>query len=128
VRIPVFTNKTINTFKWKDWSASLGVELDWWRVPTLYNAELLPEILRRKTPLMGPRMVNHVTSTCYALFQQKHVRPGIIRKFNKIKQSRPYLSGESLLDHKISILLEKLEQVREKYPLAEARGEHEQVD
>ncbi|QCR22606.1 polysaccharide pyruvyl transferase family protein [Pontibacter sp. SGAir0037] len=112
--IPVKFYKSINEFKWLDWTQSLNLQYEPTVLRPLYDKA---SVSKKITTRFGniPDFIIKQSAQLYTSYQDAFLQKSIIRDFAKLRHSRIFLSRETLLDEKVERLLYKLEHVQLKY-------------
>jgi len=115
--VPVVSNRTINDFKWRDWTSSLNLEYRPTRLETLFEGTALRDAIGCRVPVMGG-----LASRAYGAYQKLLIEPRVRKRFSELEHGARYLSEERVLDEKVDQLLGKLEEFKRRYrvPATEA--------
>lgn len=109
--IPFKCYKTINEFKWKDWTSSLNIEYNNNHVPPIFSKKMIEQKISFKLQnklSMGIKL----SSKGYKVYQDIFIKPPFIKKLNQLKNSDSYLSKESVLNEKVNLLIDRLEHLK----------------
>lgn len=112
--IPVKMFGHINSFKWEDWTLSMGMNYSPHSTPSLFNDMHIRQVLHEKMPWDKGIMAAAI-APAYKTYQHYHKERKFISAIKQIMQKQPLLSKESLLQSKTSQLLDILESIRIDY-------------
>ena len=113
--IPIKCYPTINEFKWQDWTASLEMEFSPFQVKELYEASVIKDFLRRKSPVKLPEMLFGLVAKSRTVYEDVFIKGKAIKGFQEAKKIVPQLSADSLLNSKVAALKDKLVYTKMKY-------------
>ncbi len=111
--IPVKMYKTVNEFKWRDWTMSLNMDYSPNILSSCFKKDVFINILKNKFSFL-PDIVFRAIVPFYHIMHIFKIRV-IKKQMMKIKNSNTMLSNEFLLQEKVEILKYKLKLVKEKY-------------
>lgn len=111
--IPVRTYKTVNEFKWNDWTSSMGLKYTPIEIPQIFNHDILKGKIKNK--FYGMSILNNMICDLYNHYQNYYLKDKLINEFCKLKSKISYLSDDGVLDLKLNMLLERLEYFKRKY-------------
>jgi succinoglycan biosynthesis protein ExoV len=112
--VPIFSNSSINFFKWNDFGGSLNLQLEINRTQTLYSQEFLEKIATNKMQ-RAPNFINKAIALGYKQFQNQFIERKVIAFFKNLKETTPILSDSQVLANKQEQLLEKLSMLSKDY-------------
>lgn len=114
--IPFKGYVNIREFKWQDWAQSVNVPYEPVRFPPLYdNVDTAADIIKLKTSGRFPGFVNRLGAHAVA-YNNRHLKfSSLVKKFKAVKETRPYLSADAVLDNRVDALREKLEYVKMRF-------------
>lgn len=113
--VPVVCYDTINAFKWRDFTTSMGLAYEPRRVPALFDKAFVTTMVRSRLQRMGLGFAQGPAALMYTTYQDRVVRRRALKAFEELKQARTFLSDRDLLERRIDALLERAEHVRRTY-------------
>jgi succinoglycan biosynthesis protein ExoV len=113
--IPVTSYPTINSFKWRDFTTSMGSEYRPRMTPSLFDRSVIDGIVANKLSRLSLEFLNTPIASCYSMYTTHYLEKQVLKRFKELKQARPILSDRSVLQQKVEKLLELAEGVRSKY-------------
>lgn len=113
--IPVRCYGTINSFKWRDFTASMGLEYQPQRIPALFDHAFSAPLVRGKLERSGLGFAHGPATFLYNTYQERIVRGQVLGAFKRLRTSKPFLSDRSLLGRRMDALLDKADHVRRTY-------------
>lgn len=115
--LPVTTNSTINEFKWNDWCQSLDVDYQPLRIPPLLGEAAAGQALRSKMSARFNSTVHRLASRSYEVAIEPVSFRLAVSRLKKAANSPSYLSAENTRASKLEQLLERVNSLKERYPL-----------
>jgi succinoglycan biosynthesis protein ExoV len=101
----------INTFKWQDWAKSMKLNVRLHPIPSLFNqrkiAEMTDEVFKG-----GAKPLQMISSSMLKWRQQWIREPLTVHKLKKLKNIKPQLSHNSMLEAKSQQLLDILQTIK----------------
>ncbi|HEY3405721.1 MAG TPA: polysaccharide pyruvyl transferase family protein [Ohtaekwangia sp.] len=114
--IPVKAYQGINNFKWNDWAWSLGMEYKPVPLRSMYKVnEFVLGIIKERAqsaPLFARKIIAHA----YVQYQNIFLQTSTIQQLKELKTQKQYLSADTIFNSKVDQLLDKLQEVKNKYP------------
>lgn len=114
--IPVKAYAAVNDFKWDDWASSLNMEYAPNPVHSvcLDNNHVLSAINRK----LGfvPAMLHKPIASGYGRYQNFFQQKSAIKQLRELKNKKQYLSADNIFNSKVDQLLEKIHEVKARYP------------
>lgn len=112
--IPVACYDTINTFKWRDFTASMQLAYEPYRLSPLFDRERVQGMVRAKLGRYGAGFLTAPVAWSVSIGQHLRYRE-VARAFTRLKGATPLLSDRDLLDDRIAALLGRADHVRRIY-------------
>jgi succinoglycan biosynthesis protein ExoV len=113
--VPVVTNDRINEFKWRDWTASLDMDYDPQRIPSIYQRSHIENGIRHRLGELLPNVGVRVAASTVDLWYRTTAQEKVHTAFEKLKRGDPFLSTRKVFDENTLVLREKLSQLEKKY-------------
>lgn len=114
--VPVKAYEGINTFKWRDWAASMDLSYKPHFVNSLYsNTQFTRKVIKEKLKYPLSPVTLKPALYGYQFIQRFAKLKTVEKQFEKLKKVKPILSDEKMVKEKGEILLSKLEEVKAKY-------------
>jgi len=115
--IPVKAYNGINDFKWNDWGSAFDLPpYAPIRIPSLFNStEFILELCKKKISPIIPNNIYKMGLKGYGIYQNASIIPHTKRLITTIKNTKPLLSTDRMMDMRVNQLLELLEKVKKKY-------------
>lgn len=113
--VPVVTNARINEFKWRDWTASLGMEYAPERIPSIYQRSHIEQGVQDRLGTFLPNVAVRTVAGAVDLWYRTAVRDKVWAAFEELKRVDPCLSPPIVFDAKTSELREILYRIENKY-------------
>ncbi|WP_263820520.1 polysaccharide pyruvyl transferase family protein [Salinibacter sp.] len=113
--VPVVTNARINEFKWRDWTASLGVKYSPQRIPRIYQRSHIEDGIQHRLGEFLPRAVVQVAASGIDLWYRRTAQDSVYRAFEELKHVDPCLSEQKIFDKKSSYLREVIHEIEKTY-------------
>lgn len=113
--VPVRCYGTINSFKWRDFTASMGLEYQPQHIPPLFDHTFSAPLVRGKLERLGLGFVHRPATFIYDTYQRRIVKGRVVDAFKRLRTSRPFLSDRALLVQRMDALLGKADHVRRTY-------------
>ncbi len=113
--VPVSAYPTINSFKWRDYCASMELTYDPVRIKPLYNARFIEPVISNKLASLRSRSLQRAAGRIYMFKQDRFTLPRVMRTLSELRSVSPVLSDRTLLRSRTMALLEKCEIVRARY-------------
>lgn len=113
--VPVVTDARINEFKWRDWTASLDMDYDPQRIPSIYQRSHIESGIRHRLGELLPNVGVRVAASTVDLWYRTTAQEKVYTAFEKLKREDPILSTRKVFDENTLVLREKLSQLEKKY-------------
>ena len=115
--IPLKTFSHINEFKWNDWAATVNINIKFHVAKSLFNDKYIQELLSERIKVTKYKPVGYLASQLYKVARQSQRRKYFIRELRLLKNSKPFLSQEVVLNEKVGLLKEKIRLLQRKYSI-----------
>jgi succinoglycan biosynthesis protein ExoV len=103
--IPFKTFYSINAFKWKDWTMSLGLPYHPYKLLSLFQEDRLSHLLEKIIRHQG---LNKVMAKSYVKIQDNFILPKIMEQLDKLKSHTRFLSDDAIISDKTEALMDKI--------------------
>lgn len=114
--IPVKAYQGINNFKWDDWALSLEMKYEPNPLRSMYKVnDFVLSILKDRWASI-PTFLHKPTAHLYVQYQNAFLHSSAVQQMKDLKSKRQYLSHDHIFNSKVDQLLEKLDEVKTKYP------------
>lgn len=114
--IPVKAYQGINNFKWDDWAMSLGMEYNPNPLRSMYKVnDFVLSILKERWTSI-PSLIHRPVAHLYVQYQNAFLQNSTVQQMKDLKTKKQYLSQDNIFNSKVDQLLEKLDEVKTKYP------------
>ena len=115
--VPLKTNKTINDFKWNDWSKSMEIDLRFMIAPTLYSDSVVRGIIHKRFPRLGGPAAGGVIGYTHSKTINLLRRAKFLKVLADAKKSNGQLSDAKVFGDRLQRLETKLGDFCRNYPL-----------
>lgn len=112
--IPIKLYPYINEFKWNDWALSLNIEkINFFLFKSLHNIDFFEQLINNKIKYILPsKITNYISKSI--LNKRENL---FLEKITNLKNEKPILSDSIILRKRKEQLIEKFEELKDKYSL-----------
>lgn len=113
--IPIKMFGHINSFKWKDWSMSMGIRYQPERISSLLSKDWIYRILKQKFKGNKNKILAKSLAPAYKYYQAGFKEKKMIRELKSVMEKEPFLTKKATLESKTDQLLTALNNLRNDY-------------
>lgn len=114
--VPCLMYPQVNTFKWIDWTRSLGLEYEPHAIKPLYSQEMIRHKVEARLAGGSMRAGSRSLSWAYRTRQRIAHESGAVSRFLRLQRARPSLSDDGVVTMRIEQLSDRLDRFRARYP------------